>query len=157
MLSPEVVELVGSRCLLEPMGGGNARLLDLLDPYHLPPEVWRACAAMCSHLQAGRQCQCQLAGWLAGSAQPVPLGLAGLLPILEGSVRGTLYLGLDPACLTGCRCRRRRRVPPLWSEQPSRWRGSEAPWRHCLRRRRATRCRWVVVGLARKFSSGNCG
>jgi hypothetical protein len=101
VLSPEVVELVGSRCLLEPMGGGNARLLDLLDPYHLPPEVWRACAAMCSHLQAGRQCQCQLAGWLAGSAQPVPLGLAGLLPILEGSVRGTLYLGLDPACLPG--------------------------------------------------------
>jgi hypothetical protein len=42
VLSPEVVELVGGRCLLEPMGGGNARLLDLLDPYHLPPEVWVA-------------------------------------------------------------------------------------------------------------------
>lgn len=39
MLSPEVVDLVGGACLLEPLPGGNARLLQLLSHYELPLEV----------------------------------------------------------------------------------------------------------------------
>ena len=39
MLSPEAAELVGSACLQEPLGGGTARLLQVLEPYTLPHEA----------------------------------------------------------------------------------------------------------------------
>lgn len=39
VLTPEVVAMVGPTCLLNPLQGGNARLLQLLQPYQMPPEV----------------------------------------------------------------------------------------------------------------------
>lgn len=37
--------MVGATCLLDPLDGGNARLVQLLEPYQLPPEVCRVPAA----------------------------------------------------------------------------------------------------------------
>jgi hypothetical protein len=45
VLSHEVAALVGDSCVLEALGGGTSRLLQLLEPYQLPPEVggWVPC------------------------------------------------------------------------------------------------------------------
>lgn len=55
MLSPEAAELAGSACLLEPLGGGAARLLQVLRPYQLPPEAREEAEGATSLQRAARQ------------------------------------------------------------------------------------------------------
>ncbi|KAL4458480.1 hypothetical protein ABPG75_013345 [Micractinium tetrahymenae] len=54
VLSPEVVAMVGASCLLDPLEGGNARLVELLEPYQLLPEVQQE-AETSSMERAGKQ------------------------------------------------------------------------------------------------------